>query len=200
MKTMKDILLRAAGLFLIFTLLCGVFYTGAVTGFAQVLFPQKANGSMIEIGGVKYGSELLGQYYTDDAHFWGRIMNLDVTTYRDGEGNILMYSAPSNLSPTSAEYAALVAARVEKIQKSNPIMKDTAIPVDLVTCSGSGLDPHISPAAAEYQVTRVATASGKSEQEVREIIAKCTDGQFLGIFGEKIVNVLKVNLMLDGIL
>ena len=169
MKTMKDILLRAAGLFLIFTLLCGVFYTGAVTGFAQVLFPQKANGSMIEIGGVKYGSELLGQYYTDDAHFWGRIMNLDVTTYRDGEGN-------------------------------NPIMKDTAIPVDLVTCSGSGLDPHISPAAAEYQVTRVATASGKSEQEVREIIAKCTDGQFLGIFGEKIVNVLKVNLMLDGIL
>ena len=200
MKTMKDILLRAAGLFLIFTLLCGVFYTGAVTGFAQVLFPQKANGSMIEIGGVKYGSELLGQYYTDDAHFWGRIMNLDVTTYRDGEGNILMYSAPSNLSPTSAEYAALVAERVEKIQKSNPLMKDTAIPVDLVTCSGSGLDPHISPAAAEYQVTRVATASGKSEQEVREIIAKCTDGQFLGIFGEKIVNVLKVNLMLDGIL
>ena len=200
MKTMKDILLRAAGLFLIFTLLCGVFYTGAVTGFAQVLFPQKANGSMIEIGGVKYGSELLGQYYTDDAHFWGRIMNLDVTTYRDGEGNILMYSAPSNLSPTSAEYAALVAERVEKIQKSNPIMKDTAIPVDLVTCSGSGLDPHISPAAAEYQVTRVATASGKSEQEVREIIAKCTDGQFLGIFGEKIVHVLKVNLMLDGIL
>ena len=200
MKTMKDILLRAAGLFLIFTLLCGVFYTGAVTGFAQVLFPQKANGSMIEIGGVKYGSELLGQYYTDDAHFWGRIMNLDVTTYRDGEGNILMYSAPSNLSPTSAEYAALVAERVEKIQKSNPIMKDTAIPVDLVTCSGSGLDPHISPAAAEYQVTRVATASGKSEQEVREIIAKCTDGQFLGLFGEKIVNVLKVNLMLDGIL
>ena len=200
MKTMKDILLRAAGLFLIFTLLCGVFYTGAVTGFAQVLFPQKANGSMIEIGGVKYGSELLGQYYTDDAHFWGRIMNLDVTTYRDGEGNILMYSAPSNLSPTSAEYAALVAERVEKIQKSNPIMKDTAIPVVLVTCSGSGLDPHISPAAAEYQVTRVATASGKSEQEVREIIAKCTDGQFLGIFGEKIVNVLKVNLMLDGIL
>ena len=200
MKTMKDILLRAAGLFLIFTLLCGVFYTGAVTGFAQVLFPQKANGSMIEIGGVKYGSELLGQYYTDDAHFWGRIMNLDVTTYRDGEGNILMYSAPSNLSPTSAEYAALVSERVEKIQKSNPIMKDTAIPVDLVTCSGSGLDPHISPAAAEYQVTRVATASGKSEQEVREIIAKCTDGQFLGIFGEKIVNVLKVNLMLDGIL
>ena len=79
-------------------------------------------------------------------------------------------------------------------------MKDTAIPVDLVTCSGSGLDPHISPAAAEYQVTRVATASGKSEQEVREIIAKCTDGQFLGILGEKIVNVLKVNLMLDGIL
>ena len=198
MKTMKDILLRAAGLFLIFTLLCGVFYTGAVTGFAQVLFPQKANGSMIEIGGVKYGSELLGQYYTDDAHFWGRIMNLDVTTYRDGEGNILMYSAPSNLSPTSAEYAALVAERVEKIQKSNPIMKDTAIPVDLVTCSGSGLDPHISPAAAEYQVPRIARERGMSEDEVRAIIAKHTDGKDLGFMGEDRVNVLMVNLELDG--
>lgn len=200
MKTIKYILPRAAGIFLIFTLLCGVAYTGIATGIAQLLFPQKANGSIIEIDGVKYGSELLGQYYTDDAHLWGRIMNLDVMTYQDAGGNTVMYSAPSNLSPTSREYASLVAARIEKLQEANPKMKDTAIPVDLVTCSGSGLDPHISPAAAEYQVPRIAAASGRSEHEVREIIAKCTDGRFLGILGEKTVNVLKVNLMLDNIL
>lgn len=200
MKTFKNVLPRAAMIFLLFTLLCGVIYTGAVTGIAQILFPDKANGSIIEVGGVKYGSELLGQYYTDDAHMWGRIMNLDVMTYKDSDGKTLLYSAPSNLSPASAEYADLVAERVKKIQASNPAMGDTPIPVDLVTCSGSGLDPDISPAAAEYQVARIAAASGKSEAEVRDIIRKCTAGRYLGIFGEETVNVLKVNLMLDGIL
>ncbi|WP_352415872.1 potassium-transporting ATPase subunit KdpC [Oscillibacter ruminantium] len=200
MKTAKEILSRAAGLFLIFTLLCGVAYTGIVTGFAQVLFPDQANGSIIEADGVKYGSELLGQTYTDDAHLWGRIMNLDVTTYQDADGDTLLYSAPSNLSPTSEEYAALIAARVEKIRGANPAVDEKAIPVDLVTCSGSGLDPHISPAAAEYQVARIAAASNKSEAEIREIIAACTTGKFLGIFGEETVNVLETNLMLDGIL
>lgn len=200
MKTAKEILSRAAGLFLIFTLLCGVAYTGIVTGFAQVLFPDQANGSIIEADGVKYGSELLGQTYTDDAHLWGRIMNLDVTTYQDADGDTLLYSAPSNLSPTSEEYAALIAARVEKIRGANPAVDEKAIPVDLVTCSGSGLDPHISPAAAEYQVARIAAASNKSEAKIREIIAACTTGKFLGIFGEETVNVLETNLMLDGIL
>lgn len=200
MKTAKEILSRAAGLFLIFTLLCGVAYTGIVTGFAQVLFPNQANGSIIEADGVKYGSELLGQTYTDDAHLWGRIMNLDVTTYQDADGDTLLYSAPSNLSPTSEEYAALIAARVEKIRGANPAVDEKAIPVDLVTCSGSGLDPHISPAAAEYQVARIAAASNKSEAKIREIIAACTTGKFLGIFGEETVNVLETNLMLDGIL
>lgn len=200
MKTLKNVLPRGAIIFLIFTLLCGVVYTGVVTGFAQVFFRDKANGSIIEVDGVKYGSELLGQYYTDDSHMWGRIMNLDVSTYKDEDGNTLLYSAPSNLSPESEEYAALVAERVEKIQTANPDMGDTPIPEDLVTCSGSGLDPDISPAAAEYQVVRIATAQGISEEAVREIIKKCTTGRLLGIFGEKTVNVLKVNLMLDGIL
>ena len=93
-----------------------------------------------------------------------------------------------------------MAQRVEKLRAADPEMDEEAIPVDLVTCSGSGLDPHISPAAAEYQVARVARASGRSEEEVRSIIRKCTSGRFLGVFGEKTVNVLKVNLMLDGIL
>ena len=148
----------------------------------------------------KYGCELLGQQYTDDAHMWGRIMNIDVSTYRDEDGNRLMYAAPSNLSPASEEYETLVAERVEKLRAANPDMDKTAVPVDLVTCSGSGLDPHISSAAAEYQVARIADARDMMEDEVRIIIDKCTSGRFLGIFGEETVNVLKINLMLDGIL
>lgn len=191
---------RALGIFIIFTLICGVVYTGVVTGIAQLIFPKQANGSIIEIDGKKYGSELLGQQYTDDAHMWGRIMNIDVSTFTDENGKMLMYSAPSTLSPASEEYAELVRERVEKLRAANPDMDEAAVPVDLVTCSGSGLDPHISPAAAEYQVARIAKANDMSEDSVREIIDKCTSGRFLGVFGEKTVNVLKVNLMLDGIL
>ena len=200
MKTLKNVLPKAAIIFLIFTLLCGVVYTGVVTGMAQLIFPDKANGSIIEIDGKKYGCELLGQQYTDEAHMWGRIMNIDVSTYQDENGTTLMYAAPSNLSPASAEYEALVAERVELLRAANPDMDETAIPVDLVTCSGSGLAPHISPAAAEFQVARIAKAAGRTETEVREIIQTCTDSKFLGVFGEESVNVLKVNLMLDGIL
>lgn len=200
MKTLKNVLPKAAVIFLIFTLLCGVVYTGVVTGIAQLVFPDQANGSIIEVDGKKYGCELLGQQYTDDGHLWGRIMNVDVSTYKDEDGKILMYAAPSNLSPASEEYEVLVQQRVEKLRAANPDMDETEIPVDLVTCSGSGLDPHISPAAAEYQVARIAKANGMTQDQVREIIDQCTDGKFLGVFGEKTVNVLKVNLMLDGIL
>lgn len=200
MKELKSTLPKALTIFLIFTFVCGILYTGVVTGVAQLFFPEKAGGSIIEVDGKKYGCELLGQQYTDDAHMWGRIMNLDVSTYKDESGHTLMYAAPSNLSPASEEYEALVAERVEKLRAANPDMDETAIPVDLVTCSGSGLDPHISPAAAEYQVARIAKANDMTEDAVRTIIEKCTDGRFLGLFGEETVNVLKVNLMLDGIL
>ena len=200
MKELKSTLPKALTIFFIFTFVCGILYTGVVTGVAQLFFPEKAGGSIIEVDGKKYGCELLGQQYTDDAHMWGRIMNLDVSTYQDESGHTLMYAAPSNLSPASEEYEALVAERVEKLRAANPDMDETAIPVDLVTCSGSGLDPHISPAAAEYQVARIAKANDMTEDEVRAIIEKCTDGRFLGLFGEETVNVLKVNLMLDGIL
>lgn len=200
MKELKTVFPKALTIFLIFTFVCGILYTGVVTGVAQLFFPEKANGSIIEVDGKKYGCELLGQQYTDDAHMWGRIMNIDVSTYKDENGHTLMYAAPSNLSPASEEYEALVAERVEKLRAANPDMDETAIPVDLVSCSGSGLDPHISPAAAEYQVARIAKANDMTEDEVRAIIEKCTDGRFLGVFGEETVNVLKVNLMLDGIL
>lgn len=200
MKALKSVFPKALMIFLLFTVICGVAYTGIVTGVAQLIFPDKANGSLIEVDGKKYGCELLGQQYTDEEHMWGRIMNVDISTYKDENGKTLMYAAPSNLSPASDEFEDLVAERVKMIREANPDMDETSIPVDLVTCSGSGLDPHISPAAAEYQVARVAKANDMTEDEVRAIIKQCTDGRFLGIFGEETVNVLKVNLMLDGIL
>ena len=200
MKKIKSILPRAAMLLLVFTVVCGVLYTLAVTGIAQIFFPHQANGSIIEVDGKRYGSELLGQQYTDEGHMWGRIMKLDVSTDRNEDGKALLYAVPSNLSPASEEYEQLVAQRVEKLRAADPERGDAPIPVDLVTCSGSGLDPHISPAAAEYQVPRLARATGRSEDEVRDIIKDCTDGRFLGLFGEERVNVLEVNLRLDGIL
>lgn len=154
MKVLKNALI----IFAIFTLLCGVIYTAIVTGIAQLFFPNQANGSIIEVNGVKYGSSLLAQPYTDNSHMWGRIMNLDVLTFKDKDRNTLVYSAPSNLSSESEEYAQLVEQRVERIKSANPEMGNMPIPEDLVTCSGSGLDSHISPAAAEYQVKRLARA------------------------------------------
>lgn len=200
MNSYKGVLLKNLGLFLAFTVICGLIYTGVVTGIAKVFFPKQANGSMIEVDGVYYGSELMGQQYNDDEHMWGRIMNLDVSTYKDENGEILLYAAPSNLSPASDEYEEIVAERVHRLKEANPAMTEEAVPVDLVTCSGSGLDPEISPAAAEYQISRIASARSISEEEVKEIIESATSGKFLGIFGEERVNVLKVNLMLDGVL
>lgn len=200
MNSNKGICFKSIGLFLAFTVICGLIYTGVVTGIAKVFFPKQANGSMIEVDGVYYGSELMGQQYNDDEHMWGRIMNLDVSTYKDENGEILLYAAPSNLSPASDEYEEIVAERVHRLREANPAMAEEAVPVDLVTCSGSGLDPEISPAAAEYQISRIASARSISEEEVQEIIESATSGKFLGIFGEERVNVLKVNLMLDGVL
>ncbi|MEQ2995138.1 potassium-transporting ATPase subunit KdpC [Collinsella sp. CLA-ER-H5] len=194
----KGIAPRALGVFALFTIVCGLGYTLVVTGIAQVTFPYQANGSLITVDGKVVGSELIGQNFDDDAHMWGRIQNVSIVEGEDGE--LMAYGAPSNLSPASEEYRQLVDARVKKIRAANPDADMDAVPVDLVTCSGSGLDPEISPDAAEYQVPRLAKATGKSEGEVRDIIARCTRGRFLGVFGEPTVNVLKVNLMLDGAL
>ena len=194
----KGIASRALGVFALFTIVCGLGYTLVVTGVAQLAFPCQANGSLITVDGKVVGSELIGQNFEDEDHMWGRIQN--VTIVEGEDGGLMAYGTPSNLSPASEEYRQLVDARVEKIRASNPDADMDAVPVDLVTCSGSGLDPEISPDAAEYQVPRLAKVTGKSEGEVREIIAQCTKGRFMGVFGEPTVNVLKVNLMLDGAL
>lgn len=190
----------AALFFLAMTLLCGVLYTAVVTGIAQLLFPQQANGSVIEVDGTKYGSALVGQGFSDDAHLWGRPTNANASTFVDDAGNPVLWYGPSNLSPASEEYEQLVADRVQKIRAAHPEKGDRAIPSDLVTGSGSGLDPHISPAAAEYQVDRLAKSTGKSTVEIRRIIEQCTEQPEFGVLGQARVNVLKVNLMLDGIL
>lgn len=126
MKTLKSLLPRAAIIFVIFSVLCGIVYTAVVTGIAQLIFPYQANGSIIEINGKKYGCALLGQQYTDNAHMWGRIMNIDTATYTDKEGNALMYAAPSNLTPASEEYELCCGAR-RKTARAKPSMGDTLI-------------------------------------------------------------------------
>lgn len=198
MKKKDRVFLKAAGMVLAMTLICGILYTTVVTGASQLFFSDKANGSIIEIDGKKYGCELLAQEFTGEEYMWGRIMN--VSAFTDQDGNTKMYSGPSNLSPESQEYKELVEQRVEKIKEANPDADKEQIPEDLVTCSGSGLDPDISVAAAEYQVPRLAKANQMTEDEIQNMIDKCTNHKILGIFGEETVNVLKVNLMLKGIL
>lgn len=174
----KGIASRALGVFALFTIVCGLGYALVVTGVAQLAFPYQANGSLITVDGKVVGSELIGQNFDDEAHMWGRIQNVSIVEGEDGE--LMAYGAPSNLSPASGKYRQLVDARVKKIRAANPDADMDAVPVDLVTRSGSGLDPEISPDAAEYQVPRLAKATGKSEDEVREIIAQCTKGPIPG--------------------
>ncbi|MCI6886436.1 MAG: potassium-transporting ATPase subunit KdpC [Lachnospiraceae bacterium] len=197
---MKQTVIRALGLVVLMTILCGFLYTLVCTGVNQLLFPHQANGSVIEIDGRTYGSELLAQQFTQPEHLWGRLMSLDLTSFTDEEGKPVMYAWATNKSPAGEDEDAMIQRRIDALLKADPSMAGTSIPVDLVTVSGSGLDPEISPEAAAYQVHRIAEARGISEEEVQSVIDKYTTGRFLGIFGESRVNVLKVNLALDGIL
>lgn len=192
--------ISAALFLLVATVLCGVLYTAAVTGLAQLLFPHQANGSLIEVDGTVYGSELVGQQFTDEKHLWGRVTSPNAAIFADDEGNPMLWYAPSNLSPASDEFAAAVQERVDRIRAAHPDKGEKPVPSDLVTNSGSGFDPHISPAAADCQVSRLARTTGRSEDEIRAIIEACTEQPQFGLLGQARVNVLKVNLMLDGIL
>lgn len=191
---------KALAFLLVMTLLCGVVYPLVTTGLAQLIFHRQANGDLIVIDGVNYGSEHIGQQFTQMNHLWGRPMSVDTESFTDEEGNPLAYGWATNKSPASDEQEAVYAKRIEAIRAAHPEMGDTPVPVDLMTEFGSGLDPEISPEAAEYQVKRIAANTDWAEDEVREIIARYTTGRLLGIFGEPRVNVLKVNLALDGIL
>jgi K+-transporting ATPase ATPase C chain len=186
---MKAQLRPALTMLAFLTLITGVIYPLTVTGLAQVLFPHNADGSLIVIDGKTYGSELIGQQFDEPKYFWGR---------PSAAGYNAAASSGSNYGPMNPSLEEAVQARIDALQVADP-NNPLPIPVDLVTASGSGLDPHISVPAALYQVARVATARGLSEAEVTSLVEEYTEGRQFGIFGEPRVNVLLLNLALDGI-
>ncbi len=179
------------GMIAILTLLAGVAYPLLVTGIAKVAFPEQANGSLIVKDGKVLGSRLIGQPFEDPKHFWGRLSATSPSAYNGAS------SAGSNLGPTNPDLTKKAKERIDALRAADP-GNAALVPVDLVTASGSGLDPHISPAAAEYQIGRVARARGIAEDSVRALVAKHTEARVMGIVGEACVNVLLLNLELDG--
>jgi potassium-transporting ATPase KdpC subunit len=197
MRTFVNHQLRPAILLLVLlTLITGVAYPGIVTAIGQVAFPSQANGSFITVNGAAVGSSLIGQAFDQPKYFSGRPSAAGVTTSNPA-GYDGTASGGSNLGPTSKTLIDRITAAVDALHKANG---DAPIPVDLVTSSASGLDPDISPAAAEYQVARVAAARGLTADAVRAIVARHTSQPLLGFLGEPVVNVLELNLDLDGLL
>jgi potassium-transporting ATPase KdpC subunit len=180
-------LLIAVLMTVVTTVMLGVVYPLVITGIAQAAFPDKANGQLIERDGKTVGSRIIGQGFTSPGYFHSR-------PSAAGMGYDATSSAGSNLGPTNKKLVDAVAANVEAARKENP---NAPVPIDLVTTSASGFDPHISPAAAEFQVPRVARERGVSEDNVRRLVAANTAGRQLGFFGESRVNVLELNLALD---
>ncbi len=176
--------------FLVITVITGLLYPLAVTAVAQVAFPVQANGSLIMVNGQAVGSTLIGQQFDDAKYFWGRLSATAPYPYNAAA------SSGSNLGPTNNALADEVQTRIDALHQADPGNTEP-VPVDLVTSSGSGLDPNISPAAAEYQVNRVARARGMDPAKVQALVEQFTEGRQFLIFGEPRVNVLELNLALD---
>lgn len=187
---MNRLIRNAVSLLLLMTVITGLVYPFAVTGLAQLLFPHQANGSLILRDGKPAGSVLIGQAFTDPKYFWGRP---SATTPQPYNGTA---SGGSNLGPTNPALTAAVKQRIAALRAADP-GNDAPVPVDLVTASGSGLDPGISPAAAQYQVRRVARARDLPLAEVQAMVDRYTHGRQFGVLGEARVNVLELNLALD---
>ena len=186
LKLLKSALLSL----LLLTLITGGVYPALVTGLAQLLFPRQANGSLIVRDGQAVGSELIGQPFADPAYFWGRPSATGPFPYNAAA------SSGSNLGPTNPALLEAVKGRIEALRQVDPA-NPAPIPADLVTASASGLDPHISPAAAFYQVARVAKARGLAAEQVKSLVAEYSEGRQWGFLGEPRVNVLKLNLALE---
>jgi K+-transporting ATPase ATPase C chain len=188
---MRAHLRPALVILVLMTLITGVGYPLVITGIAQTLFRAQANGSLIVKDGKVVGSTLIGQPFDDPKYFWSRPSA--TSPFPDNAGS----SSGSNLSPTNPDLVKAVQGRVDALRAADP-GNAVSVPVDLVTASGSGLDPHISPAAALYQVPRVARARKLDPETVRQLVERHTEGRFLGFLGEPRVNVLTLNLALDG--
>jgi K+-transporting ATPase ATPase C chain len=186
---MKKNFMIALWFTLVTTVMFGVLYPLAVTGLAQLLFPSRANGQLLERNGKLVGSRIIGQSFTEPGYFHSRPSSA-------GTGYDPTSSSGSNLAPTNKLLIQRVRTDVQKVQSENP---GVPVPVDLVTASGSGLDPDISPAAAEFQITRVAHSRGMKQDEVRSLVRKYTRDRDLGFLGEPRVNVLELNLELDAL-
>ena len=189
---MKEHIRPALTMLAILTLLTGLVYPLAVTSLAQLVFPHQANGSLIVQNGKVIGSELIGQHFDESKYFWGRPSATSPFPYNAAA------SGGSNLGPTNPVLIETVKARVAALRAADP-GNDAPVPVDLVTASGSGLDPHMSPAAAQYQLKRVARARGLGEDTVKALVIQYTEARQFGFLGERRVNVLKLNLALDAL-
>ncbi|HEY6897330.1 MAG TPA: potassium-transporting ATPase subunit KdpC [Rhodocyclaceae bacterium] len=189
---MKTLLRPAVSLFVVLTVVTGVAYPLAVTGIAQTLFPHAAHGSLIEKDGKLIGSELIGQNFSDPKYFWGRPSATSPQPYN------AQASGGSNQGPLNPALVEAVKGRVAALREADP--GNTApVPNELVTASASGLDPHISPAGAAYQIARVAQVRNLKAEAVQAVIEQHTEGRQWGVFGEPRVNVLKLNLALDAL-
>lgn len=188
---MNKLLRQSLSLLLLMTVITGVLYPLAATGLAQLIFPHQANGSLIVKDGKPVGSVLIGQSFTEPKYFWGRPSATSPNAYNASA------SSGSNLGPTNPALTDAVKQRITALRAADP-GNNAPVPVDLVTTSGSGLDPEISPAAAQYQLARVARARGLSAARVQQLVDTSTSGRQLGVLGEPRVNVLQLNLALDA--
>jgi K+-transporting ATPase ATPase C chain len=182
----------ATMMLLLLTALTGFIYPFAVTGIAQILFPGQANGNLIMRDGKPVGSALIGQPFDEPKYFWSRPSATGPFPYNAGA------SSGSNLGPTNPDLLKAVADRADALKKADP-GNTRPVPVDLVTASGSGLDPHVTPASALYQVSRIAKARGMPEEHLRQLVADSTEHRQFGFLGEPRVNVLALNLALDSL-
>ena len=189
---MLQITLQSIRALIVFTLITGVAYPLIVTGIAQVAFRDQANGSLIEKDGKILGSALIGQPFSDPKYFWSRASGTSPMPYNGAS------SSGTNQGPTNPALKEAVEGRVKALRDAGAD-PSKAVPVDLATASGSGLDPHISPAAAEYQISRISKTRNIPEEKLRELFQNHTEGRQLGVLGEPRVNVLQINLALDAL-